>query len=196
MVNVAEEVKRPQRNLPIAILVAVIVSGLLYFLVALVTVLSTTQQELVESTSPLALAFGDWRPGSDVITVIGMLAGLNGALVQIVMASRVAYGLAGQDQAPSVFARVNGITRTPLHATAAVTAVVLILAVSFQLESLAKATSSILLVVYGLVNVSLWKIKGRIEESPHDGPSFPRGLPLAATVVCVTFLLLQLLSWI
>jgi APA family basic amino acid/polyamine antiporter len=196
MVNVAEEVKQPQRNLPIAILVSVIVTGLLYFSVTLVTVLSATQQELIESNSPLSLALGDWQFGGDVIAVIGMLAGLNGALVQVVMASRVAYGLAGRGQAPSLFARVNRVTRTPLEATAVVTALVLFLALWLPLESLAMATSTILLLVYAMVNMALWRIKGRIPNSPEDAPCYPRWLPLIAALVCAAFLMFQLGAWL
>ena len=59
--------------------------------------------------------------------IIGLLAALNGALVQIIMGSRVLYGLAGNGQAPTVFARVNRRTKTPLESTAVVTVIVLLL---------------------------------------------------------------------
>jgi amino acid transporter len=192
MVNVAEEVKQPQRNLPIAILISVVVTGLLYFFVTLVTILSATQQELMESSSPLALALGNWQFGGAAITVIGMLAGLNGALVQVVMASRVAYGLARQGQAPALFARVNRVTRTPLPATAVITAVVLVLALWLPLESLAKVTSSMLLAVYTLVNLALWWLKSRDPSRIEGAPCYPRWLPMTASIVCCLFLLFHL----
>lgn len=192
MVNVAEEVKNPQRNLPIAILVSVIVTGLIYVSVSMVMVLSATQQELIESKSPLSLAFRDWPVGGQVIAVIGMLAGLNGALVQVVMASRVAYGLAGKGQAPAMFARVHPWTRTPLQSTAFISLVILVLALWLPLESLAKVTSTILMSVYALVNLALWRIKRMgIERSPGT-PCYPIWLPLTAAVVCVAFLFIQL----
>lgn len=194
MVNVAEEVKRPQRNLPIAILVSVAVTGAIYFLVSLVTVLSADQKELIAANSPLSLALGDWRFGGASIAVVGMLAGLNGALVQMVMASRVAYGLAGGRQAPAIFGRVNRLTHTPLEATAAVTAIVLLLALWLPLTALAAATSTILLVVYGLVNLALWRIKGREPQSPGEAPCYPRWLPLTGAIACGAFLLFQAAS--
>ena len=148
----------------------------------------------VECSNTLSLALGDWKFGGTTITVIGMMAGLNGALVQIVMASRVAYGLAGQGQAPSVFRRIHGTTRTPLEATAAVTCLVLALALWLPLELLAKVTSTILLAVYGLVNLSLWRIKSRNQPPPQDAPCYPRWLSLVATIVCASFLLFHLIS--
>lgn len=196
MVNVAEEVKRPQRTLPIAILLSVVITALIYFLVALVTVLSVSQQDLVGSHSPLSLALGDWRFGRGTITAIGMLAGLNGGLVQIVMASRVTYGLAGKGHAPKLFARIHPATRTPLEATAAASVVVLAFALWLPLEPLARVTSTILLCVYTLVNLALWTIKGRHPTPAKDAPCYPRWLPLTGSVLCMAFLLFQLGSLI
>lgn len=189
MVNVAEEVKRPKRNLPIAILLSVIITGLLYFVVSLVTVLAAPLAELSASKSPLALALGDWEGAAATITVIGMLAGLNGALVQMVMSSRVAYGLARKGQAPARFEHVNARTRTPLEATLAVTVVVLVLALWFPTAALAKATSTILLVVFALVNFSLWWIKRRETAPPEEGPNYPIWLPMTGCLVCTAFLI-------
>lgn len=192
LVNVAEEVKRPQRTLPRAILLSLVITTVLYVLVGLVAVLSAPQADLVAADSPLSLVLGDWRLAGDAVAVIGMLAGMNGALVQVVMASRVLYGLAGKQQAPAVFLRVNSLTRTPLEATAAITAVVLVLALWFPLTGLAKATSTILLAVYALVNLSLWKIKGDDPQPPQGAPNYPRWLPVIGACACCGFLLFHL----
>ena len=61
MVNVAEEVKEPTRNLPLAILIAIGVSTLLYLLVALVAVLALPPAELAQSRAPLALIWGTFH---------------------------------------------------------------------------------------------------------------------------------------
>lgn len=192
MVNIAEEVKQPRRNLPRAILLSLLVTTLLYVLVGLVTVLSAPREALVEAESPLSLVLGDWRLAGDAVAVIGMLAGVNGALVQMVMAARVLYGLAGKQQAPSIFARVHPFTSTPLQATAVVTGIVLVLSLGFPLTGLATATSTILLVVYAIVNLSLWRIKGQTPQSPAGAPNYPRWLSLAGFVVCGAFLLFRL----
>ncbi|QDU62976.1 putative amino acid permease YhdG [Planctomycetes bacterium Pan216] len=192
MVNVAEEVKEPEHNLPSAILISVLATSLLYVLISLVVVLSATTAELAESPSPLALVFGDWRLGADSITIIGMLAGVNGALVQIVMASRVVFGLSQKHCAPRIFGRVHPWTRTPLESTFAITVTVLILALWFPLVPLAKMTSTILLIIFALINAALWRLKG---TTPHPGgrvPSYPRWLPLSGCAACVGILLVRL----
>ena len=193
MVNMAEEVKQPQRNLPLAILSALGLTTLLYCCVTLVTVLAVPLDALVQSASPLSLTIDDER-GAATIVFIGMLAGVNGALVQIVMASRVAYGLAKKGQAFAAWSRVHPITRTPLQATLAATGCVLALALWFPLVSLAKATSTILLVVYALVHLSLWTIKRREPGKLDNGPCYPAWLPLLGCSVSVAFLVFHAVS--
>jgi APA family basic amino acid/polyamine antiporter len=62
----------------------------------------------------------------------------NGALIQVVKSSRVLYGLAQQGELPQGLARIDERTRTPLHAAAVVTLVVLVLALAFPLGGLGK----------------------------------------------------------
>jgi amino acid transporter len=194
MVNVAEEVKDPVRNLPIAILASLGLTTLLYSIVTLVAVLAIDQRELVASDSPLSLVFERGSRAAAVITGIGMLSGLNGALVQIVMASRVAYGMAVRHVAPSVFTKIDPRTRTPIVATCAVAAVVLVLALGLPIVVLAKVTSTILLVVYALVNLALVVIKIRDREPPAVGPSYPIWLPITGVVACAGFVSFHLIS--
>ncbi len=167
MVNVAEEVQHPSSNLPRAILIALAVSALLYFLVALAAVLSVPAGELADANAPLAFIY-QYVTGRDpvVITLIGMLAVINGALIQIIMASRVCYGMGRKHWLPAVFARVNHLTRTPIVATVVVSALVLVMALWLPIETLAKATSYFLLIVFALVNLALWRMKHAATHPP------------------------------
>jgi len=194
MVNVAEEVKRPRRNLPIAILLSLGLAAALYFSVTLVAVAAVPLPQLISSDSPLSSTVGAGTASAAAITVIGMLAGVNGALAQIVMASRVAYGLAVNGQAPRVFANVHPKTRTPIEATFAATSLVLVLAAWLPLVALAKVTSTVLLVIYALVNLALWKIKRRDPAPRGEGPCYPVALPAIGFFACASFLLLYVYS--
>ena len=194
MVNVAEEVKQPRRNLPLAILLSLGISALLYVLISVVLVLSVPAATLAESRSPLSLVFGDRRYAVDAITVVGMLAGINGALVQIVMSTRVAYGLSRERQAPAILRRIHPRTQTPLPATALMTGVVIALALWLPLTSLAKLTSSVLLIVYAFVNASLWQVKRRRLEAPDDVTCYPIWLPILGTITCLALVLFQIAS--
>jgi amino acid transporter len=195
MVNVAEEVKEPQRTLPLAILLALAISTLLYFLVSLVATLSIPVEALVRSDAPLALIYQSATGREPVlITQIALVAVVNGALIQIIMAARVFYGMAAQGWLPAVFsglARVHAITRTPLLATGLVTTVVLVMALWLPLLTLARITSFIVLLVFALVNLALLVIKRR-NPRPVGVSVYPLWLPALALLMTVLLLGLEL----
>lgn len=167
MVNLAEEVKEPERTLPRAIFLTLVLATLLYVLVTAVAVLSVPLQDLASSSAPLSYVFAHITGASPaVITAIAVFATLNGIIIQIIMAARVLYGMSRQGSLPAVFARVHPVTRTPLVATATVTGVVLMLALLFPLESLAEWTSRVILSIFILVNLSLFVLKLRAVAAP------------------------------
>jgi amino acid transporter len=126
------------------------------------------------------------------MSLIAIVATLNGIIVQIIMASRVLYGLAHQRQLPAVLARVSPKTRTPLVATALTTAVVLVLALIVPLRDLADTTSRLTLLVFTVVNISLIRIKRHGTTNPQ-GSAFvaPAWVPWAAAGTCMSLLILD-----
>ena len=194
MVNVAEEVKDPSRNLPLAILLAIGISTILYILVSLVAVLSLPLELLVKSDAPLATIVEEKSGGSPIlISLISLVAVVNGALVQIIMGSRVVYGMGCQRMAPRIFADVNPRTQTPILATASVTLIVLVLALWLPLVTLAKATSFIILIIFALMNLSLFRLKLRGEPHPAGVASYPLFIPAVGFLLCVGLLVLQII---
>ena len=193
MVNLAEEVKDVRRTLPRGILLVLGLAALIYGTVTTLAVLARTPEAFAGSRSPLATVLGgvDAVPGVG-ITFVGMLAGLNGALVQVIMASRVLYGMGKKKTGPAVFARVSERTRTPVAATLLVTAVVLALALGFPLVTLARWTSSVILVVFTLVNVSLVVLKWREGSRRQDVTTYPIGVPIVGAAVSLLFLVFQI----
>jgi len=188
IVNIAEEARDATRTLPRAILLTLIVTTVLYVLLATVAVLAVPLDDLVQSAAPLALIFErgtGWSPA--LIGAIGVVAVVNGALIQIIMGSRVLYGLANQGQLPRILARVDPRTRTPLIATALVTAAVLVLALFFRLKGLAQVTSGITLAVFAVVNLALILVKRR-QPAPADGYSVPIWVPVLGFLSSFGFL--------
>ncbi len=196
MVNLAEEVKNPQRNLPIAILLSLALTTLIYVLVVLTAVLSIPPAELAKTGAPLATLIGTRLPffGKPFV-VIGMLAGINGALVQIIMASRVAYGMSEKKIAPKWFSMVHPKTKTPMNATITMTAIVLVLALWFPLVGLAQATSFIILLVFALVNLSLFIIKVR-DPRPRGVWLYPIWIPVIGFLLCSCFVVFRTLNFL
>jgi amino acid transporter len=195
MVNVAEEVKRPRRNVPLGIIITLVLTTLLYVAVSTSAVLVVPPAELAESPAPLRLVYergGGHAPW--VINAIALVGMVNGVLVQIVMASRVLYGLASQGDLPAILGRVNTHTRTPVIATVLVTLGILGLALSFGLARLALATSLTTLLLFTLVNLALVRLQQR-GPAPEEAVRVWRWVPLAGAAVSAFFLIGELAQW-
>ena len=191
MVNVAEEVEQPERNLPLAILTALGCATVLYVLVAINSLLVLTPQQLSASDAPMASVYAA-ATGSDpwLISIISMFAVVNGALIQIIMAARVCYGLARQGWLPTSIGSVHPKTRTPLNATIVITGIILVAALWLPIETLANSTTTLLLVVFSLVNVALVRVK--LKRQPTENIfEVPLAVPLVGCAACVGFLLAQ-----
>jgi len=160
MVNVAEEVKEPGKTMPRGIILTLIMATVIYFTVVSVVVLVVPMHTLVGSSAPLALIFDSAGPmPRGLFSIIAIIATVNGALIQIIMASRVIYGLAAQGSLPRILAKVNPHTRTPLPATGLVVGIILLLACFLPIAELARTTSIIVLMVFALVNLALLRLK-------------------------------------
>jgi basic amino acid/polyamine antiporter, APA family len=162
MVEVVEEVKNPLKTMPQAILLSLVGATILYILVIVSALLVLTPQQLVASSAPLADVFAratGWSPL--ILAAIGLGAIVNGILVQIIMGSRILYGLSAQGWISGVFGSVHQTVRTPVPATLLVAGLILFLALLVPLVKLAEMTSFLVLAVFCLVNVSLWVIKRR-----------------------------------
>jgi amino acid transporter len=195
MVKVAEEVRRPQRDLPVAILAALAGAAALYLVLAVGVVLALDPATLAGTEAPLATIYERTTGrGAAVITVIGLVAAVNGVLAQVIMASRMVYGLAAEGWLPATLARVHPRTRTPLPATAAVTAMVLALALAFPVAGLAGATSALILAVFAAVNLALWRLRRRGDRpGPGIAPAWVPPAALAATLLLAAGGLVSLL---
>jgi amino acid transporter len=194
MVNVAEEVKRPERTLPLAIAITLVVSALLYIVVVWVIIRSVPASELATTTAPLSLAYEHLTGASPVVvSLIAIFATINGVIVQMIMSSRVIYGLSRQGMLPAALGRIDQRTRTPLLATALVVAIVLALAVAFPIDRLADTTTRVMLVVFAFVNVSLVALKMRSDTAPAPF-EVPTVVPVIAALSCLALLIADLLS--
>ncbi|MFV0512820.1 MAG: APC family permease [Jhaorihella sp.] len=156
IVNMAEEVRDPERTLPRAILISLAITTVIYALVAWAAVRSVPLAQLGASDSPLALVWQTVR-GRDgaFLSVIAVFAALNGVLAQIVMAARVLFGLGRRSKALAGFHHAHPRLGTPVRATLLIGAAVVAMALWVPFALLAELTSGILLAVFALVNLAL-----------------------------------------
>lgn len=189
MVNMAEEVKQPETNMPRGIVLALLTACLLYFIVTLCALAAVPLQELAASRTPLVLVVEqNTSIPVSVMTAISIVAVVNGALLQIIMASRVLYGMGKKGMAPRFFAGVHPRRQTPLSATLLVGILVLSAALLAPLVTLAQATSGTILCIFTLVNLALLRLNWRDLRRNF----MALAIPACGAVICIGFLLLQL----
>ncbi len=160
--NMAEETRDPHTAIPAAIAWTLGISVALYALVAAVAVSFPDRQALVKSAAPLALLFerSTGYPAAP-IAAMASIAMINGILVQIVMASRVLYGMAREGMIPTILGQLDAKRATPALAIALITAAILALALFVPFLQLASFTSFIMLLIFVAVNASLYIIGSR-----------------------------------
>ncbi len=186
MVNVAEEVKSPERHFPTAILAALGVAGLMYIIIAVIATRVVDPATLGNSSAPLndvvATASDDGRI-QELFPVIALFAVANTGLLNFIMASRLLYGMAEQELLPVRLARVHPWRRTPHWAILTVLAAALALSLSGTLDYLAGSTSTLLLIVFFTVNLALIMLKRRDKDTDGDGFRVPLAVPLLGVAI-------------
>ena len=186
--NLAEETVNPKRAAPIAIATVLVVTVSLYVLLALIAVAAPNRAEITDSSAPMAALFEEVSGrSSGPVAAIAAVAMLNGILIQIVMASRVLYGMANEGLLPATFAQVGERRQTPTRATVTVTVAIVSLVLFFPLVALAQLTSLVTLGVFVLVNAALF-VLGRRREVPI-GRS--RWIGLIGAVLCAALAVWQ-----
>lgn len=161
-VNMAEEVRSPTRNVPIALIVTLAIVASLYALVSAAALAIATPAQLAAADAPLTFVYR-LATGNDgtFLNGLAVMATINGVLALIIMVSRLLFGMAEDGFLPSSLARVWPPTRTPLLATLTTAVVILSLALLAPIEALARVSSAVLLVVFAVVNAALLRIKLR-----------------------------------
>lgn len=188
--NLAEEVRDVSRVYPRALFGALATAGGMYLLLGFVAPAVVPPAELAESSGPLlevVRAAGAVPPG--LFAVVALVAVANGALLTMIMASRLAYGMARQGLLPPVLGRLLPGRRTPGVAIAVTTAVAVVLAATGELVDLASTVVLLLLFVFLSTNVAVLVL--RRERVEHDHFRSPTAVPVLAVVSCLVLLTQQ-----
>ncbi|MGP3961163.1 APC family permease [Nonomuraea sp. 3N208] len=196
-VNMAEETKNPTRIFPRMMFTGLGITGLIYILVSICAVAVVPVGRLAESETPLSTVVQTAAPGfpiSDLLPFISMFAVANSALINMLMASRLLYGMGKRGVLPSFLSKVHPSRRTPQAAILFTTVIALglITFVSLSPDSpvvalLGGTTSLLLLAVFALVNVSVLVL--RRDETGVEHFNAGRVLPVLGTITCLYLVL-------
>ncbi|MBW6424620.1 APC family permease [Rhizobium sp. XQZ8] len=187
-VNMAEECKNPSRMFPKVLLAGLGITGVIYVLVAISAITLVPANELGQGETPLLKVVQAGAPGFPigVFAVITMFAVANSALINMMMASRLIYGMSREGVLPDVLGKVHSGRRTPYIAIGftSLLAVGLILFAG-GVPALGGTTALLLLCVFAIVNVAVLVLrKDKVEHKHFRTPTI---LPVLGAISC-TFL--------
>ncbi|WP_440065800.1 APC family permease [Streptosporangium sp. OZ121] len=188
-VNLAEEAKEPQRDFPRALFGGLTIAAIIYMGVAFTATMLVDTKTLTDSSGPLlevvkvaGLAFPP-----KLFALIALLAVGNTALINMLMASRLVYGMAREGIVPRVFAAVHPTRSTPWVAIVFTVGVAAVLVATGDVGGLADTTVLLLLCVFTLVNVAVLLLRG--DRVDHDHFRAPSWMPVLGAVVCFVLVL-------
>ena len=154
--SVSEEVKNPQRNIPLGMISAVVVVTLLYAFLLVVTVGVMPADLLESSLTPIAHAAETFSgtPGYLAMTVAAILAFVSTANAGVMAASRYPLALSRDNLVPQFISKINPRFETPVRSVL-ITGIFIILSLFLPLEVLVKAASTVVLTSYVLANLAV-----------------------------------------
>lgn len=186
-VNMAEETKDPVKTFPKVLLSGLTIAGIIYMLVAVVAVALVPVGELADSDTPLVEVVKAGAPSLPIDTLfpfISMFAVSNTALINMLMASRLIYGMARQHVLPPVLGKVHPRRLTPWVAIAFTTLIafglifyVSVFASSSAISVLGGTTSLLLLAVFAVVNIAVLRLRRDVQAGGKHFKT-PTVLPL------------------
>jgi amino acid transporter len=175
--------------MPLAIVIAITLATALYVLVTWSALRVVPAAVLGSSEAPLAMVYEVATGESSYLIVgISLFAVINGALIQIIMGSRICYGLTREGLLLAWLGLLNTKTQTPIIATILITACILLAALWLPIETLARMTTALLLLVFTLVNLALIRIK-RGPKPDHELFEVAAWVPVLGLVTSAGFLL-------
>ncbi|WP_350350854.1 APC family permease [Microbacterium sp. A8/3-1] len=187
--NMIEEVKNPRRTYPRALFAALFTAGGVYVLVGLASSIALPAADLQESSGPLLAvveATGVSIP-SWLFSLIALIAVANGALLTMIMVSRLTYGMAEQNLLPAALGRVLPNRKTPWVAILTTTLVAMGLTLVGDLATLAETVVLLLLFVFLSVNVSVLVLRrDRVEQDHFRVWTFVPVLGIGSCILLLT----------
>jgi amino acid transporter len=187
-VNLAEETHDPSRSFPRALFGGLLIAGAVYLLVTIVASIVVPTGRLAGSSGPLleVVQEGPLSLPTRLFSGIALFALANGALINMIMASRLLYGMSRERILPAAFGRVHRRRQTPWVAIVVTTALAMILIVSGDLSELADTTVLLLLFVFTAVNVAVLVL--RRDAVQHRHFRAPTAIPAMGAVVSVALM--------
>lgn len=187
----AEEIRRPEKNIPIAILVSLTLVTLIYSSTMMVTLGTVPWQELADSETALTDAVSRFLPGAGVIMMAaaGLVATLTSVNSSMLSATREAFTLSRDGLWPNGLARLNRF-RAPFMAVVFIGLISALITIIGVVDFLSFITSAGYLFVLFWSNLAMIRLRKKFPaiQRPFKSPFFPL-MPVVATLTCFVVLM-------
>ncbi|MBA8900168.1 MULTISPECIES: APC family permease [unclassified Phyllobacterium] len=187
-VNMAEECKEPSKIFPKVLLIGLFITGAIYILVSISAITLVSPAELGEGETPLLKVVQAGAPNFPlwIFGFITMFAVANSALINMLMASRLVYGMSREHVLPPLLGKVHAGRRTPYIAIGFTTLLAFAL-ITFvgEVPALGGTTALLLLFVFTIVNIAVLIL--RREKVDHEHFRTPTILPVLGCISCAFF---------
>ncbi|MBD3272103.1 MAG: amino acid permease [Elusimicrobia bacterium] len=186
--GVSGEVKKPNKNIPLGMILSLLITTLFYTLILVVAVGILPGNELAHSLTPIAdigrLLFG--RPGYVIVSIGALLAFITTANAGILSASRYPLAMSKDNLLPAVFGRLTKHRKTPVISIC-MTGIFIFLSIMLDLKILVKLGSVVILTLYILTNISVIILReGRLQNyRPSFKAPFYPWLNILSTALCI-----------
>ncbi|MBB4277449.1 APC family permease [Rhizobium mongolense] len=185
-VNMAEECKAPSRIFPKVLLGGLVITGTIYILVAISAITLVPAAALGEGETPLLKVVQAGAPSFPVgiFGIITMFAVANSALINMMMASRLIYGMSRENVLPDVLGKVHAARKTP-YVAIIFTSLLAVALIVFAggVPALGGTTALLLLCVFAVVNIAALVL--RRDSVGHSHFKAPTIAPVLGSITCV-----------
>lgn len=171
--HLAEETKQPEKNIPKAIILSIIITTIIYILVAIAAVSVIPGQDLANEGAPLAriaeTAFG--QNSFILLSGIALFSTFNTALMMLLSGSRLVYGISNEKALPEIFSKVSKRTLAPWVAVTGIVIAAIFFLFTGDLRSIASLTNFTVFSVFIIINATL--IFLRVKKPVKEGFKVP-----------------------
>jgi APA family basic amino acid/polyamine antiporter len=161
MVKLSEETKKPTKNVPKALILAIVITTIIYILVAVSAVSVLGWEKLSTSKAPLAsvasVALGE--NAFIILAIAALFSTFNTALLLMIATSRIVYGMAEENALPSVLSYVHPKRRTPWFAIAITTILCIVFVLFENIKTVASVTNFFVFLTFAIINLCVIKLR-------------------------------------
>jgi basic amino acid/polyamine antiporter, APA family len=196
IVNLAEDVKNAEKNIPLAVILAIIISTTIYILVSISAISIMPWEQLALSNAPLADVMGLvlGNEAATILAFIALFATASTVLLLLIAMSRIVFGMAREGSLPFVLSNIHTKTNSPWLAIFLVGLITIIFVVIENIEFIANLTNFAIFVIFISMNLAVIKFrysmpdKKRLFKTPINIGKFPV-LPLIGLFICLYLLI-------